>query len=774
MKRAEPPIRGRLVARLGAGLAAFALGAALALTLLPEWQTGDPQRPRFFRERFVQLARETGFELTPGQPHANLATTSPILAMAYKVLGKAGASWLASTRTAVVAQAYQGVRRPGRSGGESLYVTFSLNGRPVAIDWQDSSASFFKPVDRAAFVSLGATLARRLLAPGESLGTAYESQIAGPTSMEQIDVAGSAPREHVEVVVGPPQRVFVLRLPGAAQSQAVAFGTRLLRGLAPSVLFVLLVLAVSGTFLVLLLRGRIGLVNGAILALATLVSADLRPLLTLRTSVWEALVNAVTGAPGKALFVFLVWSVGESLLRAVDPDFTTSLDTLRVGRLGPRGGRALLLGFSAGAALAGLRLGVYALATVVPGVSPAAASLDLPVLDVAGSPVGAGIYVAACVALTLALALRFLPVRWAQWAAGAAALAAGYGLSPFQLTPFPVELALNVAVAGLLVWICRRHGLTALLTACVVSLLLPALLFSALHPRWMPGALAFAASLTLAVVVLGLAGISRPEGIETGALPPPAFIRRLAEERRLRHEVDLLARMQEGLLPREMPHVDGWQIAARSVLAHEAGGDLYDFLRDEAGGLWIAAGDVAGHGYSCAVMQAMVKAGLVSLIEPGETPGRVLTQLDRVLRIAGSEHSFTSLALLRLDPATGEALLGNAGHPYPMVFAAGTPGNITEVSLPGLPLGQGPTRHYEDRPFSLAPASVLLLCSDGLFEALDLRGNAYGFERAREVLQAMGHRPPPEIVDALLNDCRRHLGAEEPPDDVTVVVVKRT
>jgi hypothetical protein len=770
MKKAEPPTLGKLAARLGLGLAAFALGAVLALTLLPEWRTGDPQGPRFFRERFMQMAREAGFELTPGRPHADLATTSRILATAYKVLGKSGASWLAGTRTAVVAEVSHGVRSPGGGNGERLDASFSLDGRPVHIDWQDTSASFFQPIDRAGFVRLGATLARRLLAPGESLGTAHETQIAGPTSFEQIDLAGSAPREHVEVFVGPPQHVYVLRLPGPAKSEAVAFGTRLLQGLAQSVPFALLVLAISGTFLVLLLRGRIGLVNGVILALVTLVSADLRPLFMLRTPAWEALVTAVAGAPGRALFVFLMWSVGESLLRAVDPDFTTSLDTLRLGRLGPRGGRALLLGFSAGAALAGLRLGLYALATIVPDLSPAAASLDLPVFDVTGSPVGAGIIVAAGVALTLALALRFLPARWARWATGAAALVAGYALSPFRLIPFPVELALNVAVAGLLIWICRRHGLTALLTACVVSLLLPALLFSALHSGWMPGALAGTAGLTLAIVVLGLLGISRPEGIETGALPPPAFIRRLAEERRLRHEVDLLARMQVGLLPQEMPHVDGWQIAARSVLAHEAGGDLYDFLRDEAGGLWIAAGDVAGHGYSCAVMQAMVKAGLVSLIEPGETPASVLTQLDRVLRTAGSEHSFTSLALLRLDPATGEALLANAGHPYPLVFAAGT---ITEVSLPGLPLGQGPVRRYEDRSFSLAPASVLLLCSDGLFEALDLKGNAYGFERAREVLRVMGHRPPPEIVDALLNDCRRHLGAEEPPDDVTVVVVKR-
>ena len=247
-------------------------------------------------------------------------------------------------------------------------------------------------------------------------------------------------------------------------------------------------------------------------------------------------------------------------------------------------------------------------------------------------------------------------------------------------------------------------------------------------------------------------------------------MRRLAQERRIRHEVDLLARMQEGLLPQEMPRLEGYAVAARSVLASEAGGDLYDFLRDDAGRLWIAAGDVAGHGYSCAVAQAMVKAGLLSLVEPTESPAGVLRQLDRVLRGVNMDHSFTSLALIRLDPSTGDALFANAGHPYPLIAEFG---RVTEVELPGLPLGRGPAHPYADREFRLPPGGALVLCSDGLFEALDRNGNAYGFDRAREVLKVMGHRPAVEIVDALLNDCRRHLGAEQAPDDVTVVVVKR-
>jgi sigma-B regulation protein RsbU (phosphoserine phosphatase) len=286
----------------------------------------------------------------------------------------------------------------------------------------------------------------------------------------------------------------------------------------------------------------------------------------------------------------------------------------------------------------------------------------------------------------------------------------------------------------------------------------------------MPGAFALLAGTSVLLILLGFVGLARPEAVETVHIPPPAFMRRLAEERRVRHEVDLLSRMQLGLLPREMPRLPGYEIAARSVLASEAGGDLYDFLRDEAGGLWIAAGDVAGHGYSCAVAQAMVKAGLLSLAAPDESPAGVLQRLDKVLRGVAAEHSFTSLALIRLDPATGEARFANAGHPYPLVL---TNGRISEIELPGLPLGQGPSWPYADREFALPSGAVLTLCSDGLFEATDRNGNPYGFDRAREVLSAMGHRPALEIVDALLNDCRRHLGAEQPLDDVTVVVVKR-
>lgn len=762
----EPGGKGRLLRGVAAGLLAFAAGAALAMTLLPEWSTAGGYRDeRFFRARFQRLAGRAGFELAPGEPRVSLAANGSALAEAYRRLGERAPAWLNETRSAVRARVEHPVGRPGEAQSQTLEISFSPDGRPLRIEWHNYALPFLSPTNPRLYELLADNLPNLLLAPGERMGSERRGRGAILTSWQTIELGGSSPAQHLLVAISPPVEVSVERRPGPPLEDAPWPLKHFGRILTALLLYLAIAVAVTGLFLVLLLQGRIDLTNGALLALVTLLSANFAEAFSHRAAPWMTVIFLFFSAPGRALGVFLVWSAGESLLRSLRPDFTTSLDTLRLGRLGPRGGRALLLGCAFGAALAGLRFGLYSLASLLPGISPAASSIDLPVFE--HSPVGVGISVAAVVALALALGLRFLPSRWAL---PAAALLAGTVLSPVQIIPYPAELIANAGFAGLLVWICRRHGLTALLAASVVSLLLPAALFSALHFAWIPGAFILTSGFAALLLLFGFVGISRPEELETGRVPPPAFMRRLAEERRVHNEVDLLARMQVGLLPQEMPKVEGCEIAARSVLASEAGGDLYDFLRDGAGRLWIAAGDVAGHGYSCAVAQAMVKAGLLSLIEPEESPAEVLRQLDRVLRGASSDHSFTSLALVRLDPVTGEALVANAGHPYPLVFAAG---QVAEIELPGLPLGHGPARGYADRNFDLPAGGAILLCSDGLFEALDRNGNAYGFDRVREVFQVMGHRPAIEIVDALLNDCRRHLGAEPAPDDVTVVVVKR-
>lgn len=759
MARPAPLKRGPLRLGIVLGLLVFAAGAVPAGIFLPEWRTGDPLPEEAYRNRYAELAARAGLTLAPGEPRVRIVTRDPVIYG--PIHGAIGAEGGPGRPHFLRVEVFHAVRGPREGRRGRLGIDFTFDGRPLTLAWWGPGlSSLFEP-DAPEDARFPESLAALLLAPGESLGS-RRTETVGAYLQDLYPVLGSHPPDSVLLLNS--GSVMAQRLGGPPdEERRAAIRASMERGFSLFGRGALAFAAVAALFTVLLLQARIGVANGAVLTLAALLTLNPFPTESLGWTVGSFGLVAFLGA-----WIFILWSSAESLLRTVTPELQTSLDALRAGRLGPRGGRGLLLGIAFGAALAGLRLGLHALAAVLPGVRAVGLTLSLPVSQAWSSPVADGIGYAGCVALSLALALRFLPVRWAPPAAAVAAAL----LFPGTIAPWPAALAANAAAAGLLVHVVRRHGLTALLAASTVSWLLPPALFSALHLSFLPGTFAVTAGLLALLLLFGLLGLSRSAQAEVQRLAPPAFVRRLEEEKRLKNEMGLLARMQRGLLPKTLPRLAGWEIAARSLLANEAGGDLYDFLPDSNGRLWIAAGDVAGHGYSCAVAQAMTKAALASLVGRGErTPAEVLERADRVLRAAGATRNFTALSLLRLEPATGEALLANAGHPFPLLASGG---QAVELDIPGLPLGRGPVRQYEDRPLSIPPGGVLVFSSDGLFEAVDKSGAVYGYDRAREVLAGVADRPAEKILEAFLADWRSHLRGANPLDDTTLVVIRRT
>ncbi len=751
------------------GALVFAAGLALALAWLPEWRAGQLPKERLFVERYRELAGRAGVRLAAGEPQVSLASSGDDLALAGAAADRQGPRAVSPRLAGLQIRVEQEGTLAGDPTARTFAVRFSPNASPRALSWTAPGLSgiFSSPMQYIPRSRAEAFL-RLLLAPGEPLGSPFEEGESDTALLYSLP--GTRPAEHISLTLIPGSALVVQRSPGTvglarARASRIDIG-HLLRQFFP---YLLLLAIAASLFFFLASRGRIDLKNGAILAVFTLV-ASIGGLVGTPTDL-ASLGSVLLSLGSRTLWVFLAWSAGESFIRSTSPDFTTSLDALRVGRLGPRGGRALLSGLALGTTLAGLRLLAHATALALPRIWPEEASLRLPIFGSA-SPIGDGITLAAEALVLLAFARRFLP---ASWAVPVAALAGTFFISPLDLHPYAAGLVANFALLALLFYGGRRFGLTAFLTAAMTSFLLPAAAFSALHLDWLPGSFALTAGDSVAFLLLGLVGLRRSEQVELERLTPPAFIRRLEEERRVRYEMDLLSRMQLGLLPEHVPELPGWQIAARSLLATEAGGDLYDFLFTGDEGkedrrLWIAAGDVAGHGYSCSIVQAMTTAALTSLITPGRTPAEVLKEVDRVIRRGGSRRNFTSLALLRLDLATGEALYANAGHPYPLLLENG---EVREIALPGLPLGQGPKREYADLPLTLPPDSVLVFCSDGLYEAADWTGAAYGYERPSEILRWTFRRPAEAIVEALLADWRRHLKNEDAPDDTTVLVIKR-
>ncbi|HYG65547.1 MAG TPA: PP2C family protein-serine/threonine phosphatase [Thermoanaerobaculia bacterium] len=746
------------------GLLALLAGLLLAWWLLPEWRTDFTLTDGAARQRYRDLAVRAGLRPVPGEER--VTALGGYYFQAYRALGEMGDEWLAATHTPVLLEVSHEVRQPESENARRFEVRFSPLGVPHGLCWgrwdndRDESARF-------------EAMARLLLEPGELLGPPHRKP--GEDTV-RFAVTGSRAPTYLVASSGPCLVEVVRRVdaPGLVQGHESALGSALL------------FLGVVVLFLVFALRARLSVVNGLLLALAAVLSVDFTHLSKLPSSLpvelppqvtWIFYLGVLMGAGPTLPAILLAWPVGESLLRLVRPETVTDMDELRQGRLRRRTGRALLSGFGWGLALAGFRLGLLALAIPIPGVSPDSLSVILPPSSLTSGALGESLVLAAWMSLVVALAVRLLPARWAVWAAAVA----GGGLlellrfthlsyySFIPVTPWPVSLCVNVVLAGVLSYVTLRFGLAGLLASASSYLLVPTALLASRAISWWPVSFTLTAAVPLAILVLGWRGATRAGEPGPRRVWQPAFLARLEEERHMR-EMDLLARIQAGLLPREMPRVEGWDLSARSVLAQEAGGDLYDFLPDGEGRLWIAAGDVAGHGPSCAIALAMTKAALATLVTASRSPAEVLRRVDQVLRSGSANRRFTTLALLRLDPRTGEAVLANAAHPYPLLAADG---GVSELELPGLPLGQGPRREYREISFQVPSGGVLAFVSDGLLEAMDASGTPYGFDAAKDVLQSSAGRSAGEIVETLMAAWRHHLGSRPTDDDTTVVIVKR-
>jgi hypothetical protein len=759
------PLASSLLA-LALGALIFAAGVIAARSWLPEWRSHDLPAKSFFTARYQELARRSGARLTGEPPRVALGTRQKDLSRSEAaILDRSTPDDAAALGNGLLVEVRQQAKLPGVQGTQELLIAFLPSGEPWDLRWgsEGEAVHTVRSAPTTFPIAQGIELARLLLRPGESLGP-VENGAANTSLVIYYPIQGSRPAQSIALRATPATGILTLHRQIGDRGQRAAAGSDDLSEILVTVPQALAVCTVLLVFLILLGKRRIGFVNGAALAVLLLLVSTAATLFA--DPNWRGALDLV-GALFIALWAFVLWSTGESFLRAVQPGWALGLDALRTGRLGPRGGQALVEGVALGAILAGFRLTSLALAARLPGAWPVDPSVRLQLFR-EGMPFFTSLLLASGTALTLGLAYRFLPARQAPWVA---ALAAGLALPILSLRPAGWQMAANVAAAGLLVLAGRRAGLAAILAAALAACLLPPAALAALHLAWLPVSFALTAGVPVLLLALGLVGMGRPEWAERERLRQPAFMRRLEEERRLTYEMDLLARMQRELLP-ETPAVAGWEIAVRSILATEAGGDLYDFVTDGDGNLWIAAGDVAGHGYSCAIVQAMTAAALTSTITAAQTPSAVLREVDRVIRRGGAHRNFTSLALVRLDPRTGEALLGNAGHPFPLLLAHD--GEVEEINLPGLPLGQGPQRRYADVRFAIPSGGALVFCSDGLFEAVDPRGDQYGYDRPRDLLRALGDRPAGEILEALFADWRSYMRSNDPPaDDTTVLVLKR-
>jgi len=239
---------------------------------------------------------------------------------------------------------------------------------------------------------------------------------------------------------------------------------------------------------------------------------------------------------------------------------------------------------------------------------------------------------------------------------------------------------------------------------------------------------------------------------------------------RFQQELEVAKLIQQNFLPKVLPDLPGWQVAAFYKPAREVGGDFYDVIPLPDGQVGFVVGDVTDKGVPAALVMAATRSVLRASAQRLVEPGVVLERINEHLCPDMPEKMFVTCLYGVLEPETGRFRFANAGHDLPYVKTAD--GSV-ELRARGMPLGLMTGMVYEEKETVLAPGDSLLLHSDGVVEAHDPHGEMFGFPRLKEaVARYPGGR---ELIDRVLTDLRAHTGPDaEQEDDITMVTLSRS
>jgi sigma-B regulation protein RsbU (phosphoserine phosphatase) len=282
------------------------------------------------------------------------------------------------------------------------------------------------------------------------------------------------------------------------------------------------------------------------------------------------------------------------------------------------------------------------------------------------------------------------------------------------------------------------------------------------------------------------------------------------EKERMQSELSIAREVQANLFPTRAHDLPTLQLHGTCRAARTVSGDYYDFLifrhpdnpdgsRGTESGVGIALGDISGKGISAALLMATLHSAVRAYRLTGEdlvysesalaalnasredrvgdggklfeSPGRILSLLNRHLYRSTQPEKYATLFLAHYDAATAQLTYSNAGHLPPLILDRD--GKVVRrLDRGGTVVGLMDGMRYEEDRFRMNSGDLLVAYSDGITEPENEFGE-FGEARMLEVIQRFRDQPLATISQQVLLALDAWIGAAEQPDDITLVLVRQ-
>ena len=243
-----------------------------------------------------------------------------------------------------------------------------------------------------------------------------------------------------------------------------------------------------------------------------------------------------------------------------------------------------------------------------------------------------------------------------------------------------------------------------------------------------------------------------------------------SQKDQLKHELEVVSEVQRKLLPKKLPEINGFKLAAHYETSRYAGGDYYDILEIPENRWGFLIADAEGHSAPAAVLMAMTCALFRAYPDSADDPAAVLHYLNQHLcKVA--EPSFMTALYAVYDAGQQTIRIARAGQPLPMIYRASEK-KAFELDCPGVyPLGIEPYQiELPVTEVKLLPGDRFLVYTDGLSERFNAAGETYGEERLLKPLATDNATVPQDVVAAIMGDVERFAGNHPADDDQALLL----
>lgn len=245
----------------------------------------------------------------------------------------------------------------------------------------------------------------------------------------------------------------------------------------------------------------------------------------------------------------------------------------------------------------------------------------------------------------------------------------------------------------------------------------------------------------------------------------------MLEKQRLEEELKIANEIQQGLLPKTLPTIPGYQIAACTIASKQVGGDYYDIVQLNENRYLLVIADVSGKGTPAALLMANLQATIRALAPLDITIADATSRVNDLIYDNTSADKFITFFWAILDAKENTLKYVNAGHNPPYYIRAD--GSVHRLEKGGMILGvlRSVTK-YEHDVISMESGDLFVLFTDGISEAMNRQLEEYGEERLEELIREKNGEPAQEILDSIVRSVQHYADPTNQSDDITALVLK--